>query len=68
MMNAIFAKELRENWLTIYMDDILIHIMDDVPAHREKVHRILHKLCQHDLQLLKKLSQCFAILNKLAPI
>ena len=24
MMNAIFAEELCENWLTIYMDDILI--------------------------------------------
>jgi Reverse transcriptase (RNA-dependent DNA polymerase)/RNase H-like domain found in reverse transcriptase len=51
MMNAIFAKELRENWLTIYMDDILIHTMDNIAAHREKVHRILHKLQQHDLYL-----------------
>jgi hypothetical protein len=44
MMNTIFAEELRENWLTIYMDDILIHTTDDEAAHREKVHRILHKL------------------------
>ena len=51
MMNAIFAEELRENWLTIYMDDILIHTTDDEAAHREKVHRILHKLRQHDLYL-----------------
>ena len=28
MMNAIFAEELCENWLTIYMDDILIHTTD----------------------------------------
>ena len=51
MMNAIFAEELRENWLTIYMDDILIHTTDDKVAHREKVHQILHKLRQHDLYL-----------------
>jgi Reverse transcriptase (RNA-dependent DNA polymerase) len=51
MMNAIFAEELQENWLTIYMDDILIHTTEDIVAHREKVHRILHKLRQHDLYL-----------------
>ena len=44
MMNAIFAEELRENWLTIYMDDILVHTSDDVAAHREKVHKVLQKL------------------------
>ena len=51
MMNAIFAEELRENWLTIYMDDILVHTTDDITAHREKVHKILQKLRQHDLYL-----------------
>ena len=51
MMNAIFAEELLENWLTIYMDDILIHTADDVAAHREKVHEILQKLKHHDLYL-----------------
>ena len=51
MMNAIFAEELHENWLTIYMDDILVHTMDDIKAHREKVHKILEKLRQHDLYL-----------------
>ena len=51
MMNTIFAEELRENWLTIYMDDILVHTTDDITAHREKVHKILQKLRQHDLYL-----------------
>ena len=51
MMNTIFAEELHKNWLTIYMDDILIHTTDDITAHREKVHKILHKLRQHDLYL-----------------
>ena len=51
MMNAIFTEELRKNWLTIYMDDILIHTTDNIVDHREKVHKILHKLRQHDLYL-----------------
>ena len=51
MMNAIFAEELHENWLTIYMDDILVHTTDDIMAHREKVHKVLQKLRQHDLYL-----------------
>ena len=51
MMNAIFAEELHENWLTIYMDDIQIHTSDDIISHREKVHKILQKLRQHDLYL-----------------
>jgi hypothetical protein len=51
MMNAIFVDELREGWLTIYMDDMLIHTNDDLPTHRQYVHRILDKLCTHDLYL-----------------
>jgi hypothetical protein len=34
MMNAIFVQELREGWLTIYMDDILVHTQSDYPYHR----------------------------------
>ena len=51
MMNAIFTEELRENWLTIYMDDILVQTTDDITAHREKVHKVLQKLRQYDLYL-----------------
>ena len=51
IINAIFAEELHENWLTIYMDDILVHTTKDVAAHREKVHKVLQKLRQHDLYL-----------------
>jgi hypothetical protein len=25
MMNSIFAKEIAEKWLTVYMDDMAIH-------------------------------------------
>jgi Reverse transcriptase (RNA-dependent DNA polymerase) len=51
MMNAIFKEELCEDWLTIYMDDILIHTKDDVEYHRGKVHHILDKLQKNDLFL-----------------
>ena len=47
----IFQEELREGWVSIYMDDILIHTDDNRPRHRECVHRILDKLKKHDLYL-----------------
>ena len=33
MMNAIYEGELRAGWLTIYMDDMLIHTKNDLPLH-----------------------------------
>src|ERR1700761_4433881 len=51
MMNAIFEEELREDWLTIYMDDILIHTSTNLEMHRRRVHQVLDKLEQHDLFL-----------------
>ena len=48
MMNAIFAKELLEGWVMIYMDDILIHTPDNLNLHRKRVHQILDKLQQHN--------------------
>jgi hypothetical protein len=51
MMNAIFVEELRQGWLTIYMDDILIHTRNDLGYHRARVHQVLLKLRTHDLYL-----------------
>ena len=51
MMNGIFETELREGWVSIYMDDILIHTENDLPKHRSCVHRILDKLKENDLFL-----------------
>ena len=51
MMNEIFQEELREGWVSIYMDDILIHTDSNLPRHRKCVHRILDKLKKHDLYL-----------------
>jgi hypothetical protein len=33
MMNALFREELRQDWLSIYMDNILIHTRSDLPYH-----------------------------------
>ena len=50
-MNAIFAPEIAEGWLIVYMDDILIATWDNPKFHEECVHHILEKLCLHDLYL-----------------
>src|SRR5712675_3514289 len=51
MMNAIFEDEIREGWLTVYMDDMLIATPDDPMLHKKCVHKILDKLEKHDLYL-----------------
>jgi hypothetical protein len=51
MMNAIFIKELREDWLTIYMDNILVHTPNNPEIHRKRVHQVLTKLKHHNLYL-----------------
>jgi len=51
MMNAIFEEELREGWLIIYMDDMLIATHDNPTFHKKCVHRILQKLTVNDLYL-----------------
>jgi hypothetical protein len=56
MMNAIFIEEIREGWLTMYMDDMLITTKGDLGLHQQYVHHILKKLQKHDLFL--KLEKC----------
>ena len=51
MMNIIFAPEIAEGWLIVYMDNILIATQDDPKFHEECIHCILEKLCLHDLYL-----------------
>jgi len=51
MMNTIFKDEIREGWLMVYMDDMLIATNDDPTLHTKYVHRILDKLEKHDLYL-----------------
>jgi len=52
--DAIFEDEMREGWLTVYMDDMLIATHDDPIFHKQCVHRILDKLEKHDLYLKPK--------------
>jgi hypothetical protein len=56
MMNHIFQKEIREGWLVVYMDDLLIATEDNLDFHKQCVRRILQRLSDHDLYL--KLSKC----------
>ena len=51
IMNTIFAKEIAEGWLIIYMDNILIATKDDIQFHEKCVHRMLEKLEKHNLYL-----------------
>jgi hypothetical protein len=59
MMNTIFAVEVAEGWLTIYMDDMAIHTKprnfesdnQHTDRHREYVKRVLQKLEEHHLFL-----------------
>ena len=56
MMNHIFQEEIREGWLVVYMDDLLIATKDDLNFHQQCVRRVLQRLLEHDLYL--KLSKC----------
>jgi hypothetical protein len=56
MMNHIFQEEIREGWLVVYMDNLLIATKDDLRFHKQCVQRVLQKLLDHDLYL--KLSKC----------
>ena len=56
MMNAIFAEEIAEGWLIVYMDNLLITTKDDIQSHEKYIHRMLENLRIHDLYL--KLEKC----------
>ena len=51
MMNVIFAEEIAEGQLIVYMDDILIATKDNIQFHEKCIHRMLEKLKKHDLYL-----------------
>jgi hypothetical protein len=59
MMNTIFRVELAQWWLSIYMDDILIHTKrekgeteeEHKARHRKYVHIVLDWLEEHNLYL-----------------
>ena len=51
MMNHLFCKLINEGYVTIYMDDILIHTPNDPTLHRCVVNNVLHILAVNDLYL-----------------
>jgi Reverse transcriptase (RNA-dependent DNA polymerase) len=59
MINSIFADDIAEKWLTIYMDDMAIHTKhrsneneeQHVQCHCSYIKRILDKLMKHNLFL-----------------
>ena len=51
MMNFIFRELINEGYITIYMDDILIHTPNDTALHRQVVHDVLRILADNDLYL-----------------
>jgi hypothetical protein len=56
MMNTIFCKEIRQGWLSVYMDDMVIHthpLLNETPEqhiqwHRGYVHHILEILEENE--------------------
>jgi Reverse transcriptase (RNA-dependent DNA polymerase) len=59
MINYIFAGNIAEKWLTVYMDDMAIHTKrqpeeteeQHIQWHRSYVKRVLAKLMEHNLFL-----------------
>ena len=51
MMNFIFQELINEGYVTIYMDDILIHTLNDVALHWRVVNNVLRILAKHNLYL-----------------
>ena len=54
-MNDSFRDMIAEEWLIIYMDDLLI-ASPDLKTHEEQTHRILQRMTELNLHL--KLEKC----------
>ena len=61
MMNHLFHKLINKGYVTIYMDDILIHTPNDLILHRHVVNNVLHILTDNDLYLKPQKCQFKAI-------
>ncbi|MBW0553080.1 hypothetical protein O181_092795, partial [Austropuccinia psidii MF-1] len=68
MMNTIFPTELSEEWLIIYIDDIII-CSDSWYLHLERLERVLHKVSEVNMKIsLKKCNFGFEELKALGHI
>jgi len=54
MMDDIFRKEIAQEWLKIYMDDLIVALEDDEKVHQQQVDQVLYKIKLHDLFLKAK--------------
>ena len=43
-MNHTFKDFIDKGWLIIYMDNMLIHLSDNLALHQERTHHILERL------------------------
>ena len=55
-MNHIFTDMISEKWLKIYMDNLGIHMKDDLELHHKRTHQDLAHHREHSLSL--KISKC----------
>ena len=60
-MKDLFSNMIEEEWLIIYMDDMLL-FSKDIKTHRERTRRVLQRLHENDLYL--KLEKCLLTLTK----
>jgi hypothetical protein len=51
MMNHLFCELIDKGYVTIYMDDILIHTLNNPALHRHVVNNVLHILAVNNLYL-----------------
>ena len=53
MTNQIFHDFIDEGWLTVYMDNIIVHMQagELLESHHEKVHKVLNQLEENNLYL-----------------
>ena len=51
MINHLFCELIDEGYVTIYMDNILIHTPNDPALHHHVVNNVLHILTVNDLYL-----------------
>ncbi|MBW0576776.1 hypothetical protein O181_116491 [Austropuccinia psidii MF-1] len=68
MMNTIFPTELSEEWIIIYIDDIII-CSDSWSLHLERLARALHEVAEVNMKIsLKKCNFGFEELKALGHI
>jgi hypothetical protein len=53
MMDSIFGSYIRQNWMMIYIDDIIIY-SDEWETHKKKIALVLDKAAKAGLKISMK--------------